>query len=226
MLDGFEITPARLTDFAVLLLSISFHESAHAYVASWRGDPTPALTGRKTLNPIRHLDPIMSVLLPGFIIFTGQPWIFGAGRPVRVSPMLMKVPDRDNALVAIAGPASNALLVILTTAGLLWGLESGWATSGDPNAGGAALAGHALRRAIFINLLLMVFNLIPVPPLDGSRLVGYLLPSSLKPLWFRLDLIGFMVLIVMLFTGVLGSIFGAVFQPLWAFWTNLYTGMI
>lgn len=221
---NFEVTEAGVWTLVVLILSIALHESAHAYVAVWRGDPTPALMGRKTLNPLRHLDPIMSVLLPAFVVFSGVPYLFGAGKPVRVSPLLMKVPDRDNALVALAGPAMNALLVVIITGVYLLLQHYGLAQSGHAaDSSRPAMVAHIMREGIALNLILMIFNLIPIPPLDGSRLVAYLLPSGLKPLWYRLDVVGFLVLIVLFMTDRLQPIFENVYVPMRNWWSDLYT---
>jgi len=223
-LDSFEVTQARVWTFVVLLSSVALHESAHAYVASWCGDPTPGLMGRKTLNPLRHLDPLMSVLVPAFVIFGGFPFIFGAGKPVVVRPLAMRVPDRDGALVALAGPAANALLLVVFTVTYVLLKDKGLATTAaDPASSTHAMVAHVMQEGMFLNLLLMIFNLIPIPPLDGSRIVAYLLPSGLKPLWFRLDVVGFLVLIVLLYTGTLGTIFRAVYVPARDWWIDLYT---
>lgn len=224
-LDSFEVTETGVWMLAVLILSIALHESAHAYVASWRGDPTPALMGRKTLNPFPHLDLIMSVVLPAVMIFSGSGYLFGAGKPVIVRPLAMKVPDRDGALVALAGPAMNALLVLVFTGIYLVAEANGWSPLAHADASREAMFFDVMRQGIRLNLILMIFNLIPVPPLDGSRLVAYLLPSSLKPLWFRLDVVGFVVLIVLFFTGFLDKIFEATYYPLKAWWENVYMGL-
>ena len=205
----------------VLLLAVSLHESAHAYVAVWRGDPTPALLGRKTLNPIPHLHWLMSVLLPAFLIFANPGFVFGAGRPVPIVPGNMKVPDRDAALVAIAGPATNLLLTLVCTALLVAGLKTGVL---ENQTEGSMLhhAGNWLRFGIWINLLLMFFNLIPLPPLDGSRFLAYLLPTPMKRLWYRLDAVGFVLLIVLLVTGYLQLVMNETFKPTYDWWTSLY----
>lgn len=224
-LDSFAVTETRMWMLAILMLSIALHESAHAYVASWRGDPTPELMGRKTLNPFPHLDPIMSVVLPAVMIFSGSGYLFGAGKPVIVRPLAMKVPDRDGALVALAGPAMNALLVFVFTGIYLAAEANGWSPLAHADASREGMFFDVMRQGIRLNLILMIFNLIPVPPLDGSRLLAYLLPSGLKPLWFRLDVVGFVVLIVLFFTGVLGRIFEATYYPLKAWWETIYMGL-
>lgn len=213
--------PIELGKFVMLLLAVSLHESAHAYVATWCGDDTPRSLGRRTLNPVSHLHPIMSVLLPAVFIFGHFPYLFGAGRPVPIQPSRMRKPDRDAALVALAGPATNLLLTILCTALLVAGLKTGVLTSlsGDTP---KHWAGEWLRSGIQINLILMCFNLIPVPPLDGSRFLAYLLPGPIKRLWFSLDAVGFVILIVLLYFRIIQRIMDATYLPLWGWWKDLY----
>lgn len=219
----FQVTTLKLWTLAVLVASVSLHESAHAYVAVACGDDTPIRQGRRTLNPLRHLDPFMSVILPALLLFSQYPYVFGAGRPVKVSPENMRVPDRDFALVAIAGPAMNALLVVLFTAIHVVGKHQGWSSSADPASGDpAAMVGYVMREAIALNIILMVFNLIPIPPLDGSRIVAYLLPNVFKRLWYSLDAIGFVVLVVLLLTGMLNRVFLSIYVPIRNWWVTFY----
>ena len=206
----FEFTTVNFGRFAVLLLAVSLHESAHAFVATWCGDRTAKERGRVTLNPLKHLDPVMSVILPAFLLFSSLPYVFGAGKPVPVVKENLRKPARDFALIAIAGPLTNVLLALVFT-GLF--VKFG-------RAGGADLTSEVLRFGMRINILLAIFNMIPIPPLDGSRFVAYLLPGPLQQLWYRLDLIGFLILIVLLVTGVIQKILEKTYAPAWAWWNT------
>lgn len=211
-MPDFDFSQLNIGKFVILLLAVSLHESAHAFVANACGDSTAKQLGRVTLNPIPHLHPVMSVLLPGFIIFAGYPFIFGAGRPVPVVKENLRNPARDFALIAVAGPLTNVALVLLST--VLFVLFA--------KAGSDSLVAQLLRFGILINLLLAIFNMIPIPPLDGSRFVAYLLPRPVQNVWYRLDAIGFLILIVFFFTGVLGKILDQTFRPAWSWWTDTY----
>lgn len=145
--------------FPLLLLSITFHEWAHCIVTDKLGDPTPRAKGRVTLNPLAHLDPlgVLAMLLTGF----------GWGKPAPFDPYNLQHPVRDTALIAAAGPASNILIAILSSVLLQFTLGSGW-----------EFVSLVLVQLISINLVLAVFNLIPVGPLDGSKIVLALLPAE------------------------------------------------
>lgn len=206
------IDALTLGKLAILLLAVSLHESAHAFVADVLGDSTARRLGRVTLKPWRHLDPIMSVLLPGILLLTHAPFIFGAGKPVPVVMENLRHPERGFALVAVAGPLSNIVQAALFSVGRVYlGGELGSADTWTV----------LLNFGITINLLLAFFNLIPVPPLDGSRLVAYLLPTPIQRLWYRLDPIGMLIIIALFFTGVLQMIMSATFRPAWLWWTDM-----
>lgn len=198
--------------FLVLLLSVSLHESAHAFTADALGDDTARRQGRVTLNPAAHLHPVMSVLLPALLIFGNYPFVFGAGRPVPVVASNFRRPTLGFALVAVAGPLTNVLLAVVSTVALVAFFE----------AGASDLAAQWLRFAILLNLLLAVFNLIPVPPLDGSRVVALFLPRALRKAWYALDAYGFLILVVLFVTGVLGDVLARTYRPLWNWWTETY----
>ena len=183
--------------FAVLLLSLSIHEAAHAWAADRLGDPTARLLGRLTINPIAHIDPIGTLLLPGIAILTGLP-IIGWAKPVPVNLHQLRHPRRDFMYIAAAGPASNLLQAVLLAAAARvmfpGGLEPG-------------LAAEFLLRATFMNVLLALFNLSPVPPLDGGNVIGGLLPERVASAYDQLVRPwGFLVLYAILLTGLFSRV--------------------
>jgi Zn-dependent protease len=185
--------------FVILVLSLSFHEAAHAWSAYKLGDSTARLQGRLTLNPLKHIDWIGTVLFPIVAMLTNFPLI-GWAKPVPVDPRNLRSPRRDFALVAAAGPASN--LVLAAAAALVFGLLRG--TGHDP--AGVGTAAYILFQAVSLNVLLAVFNLIPVPPLDGGNVAVGLLPDPLAALIAQLRPWGFLILYVLMFSGALASL--------------------
>ena len=190
-----------------VLLAITMHEAAHGYVA-WRlGDPTAMRAGRVTANPLKHIDPVGTLLLPGLLLLIRAPFLFGFAKPVPVDFSKLRKPKRDMVLVAIAGPASNILLAILSA--LLIGLGNILPTSA-----GLWLVSN-LENSIIINLLLAIFNLIPLPPLDGGRVAVGLLPRSLGWRLAKLEKFGLFILLGLLFVvPMLMKEIGVVFDPL------------
>ncbi|OGH07217.1 MAG: hypothetical protein A2W22_06185 [Candidatus Levybacteria bacterium RBG_16_35_11] len=178
----------------VLIFSAIFHEVAHGYVAERLGDPTARLLGRLTLNPIKHIDPIMSIFLPLILIFSGSPVIFGAAKPVPIDPFNLKDGRKDIALVSIAGPGTNILIAIVSgffCRILFPGLNLEMIMS-------SGLFGFILGTIFYINLLLAIFNLIPIPPLDGSKVFALLLPEGLSVAYLSLGSIGFFIIFFLL----------------------------
>jgi Zn-dependent protease len=194
-----EDLPLKLTLFAVLLVSLSIHEAAHAWAADKLGDPTARLLGRLTINPVAHIDPIGTLLLPGIAILTGLP-IIGWAKPVPVNLNQLRHPRRDFMYIAAAGPASN-LLQALILAGVAWLMFPGGI---DVDGGFGAML---LIQGIFLNVLLALFNLIPVPPLDGGNVIGGLLPERVADAYDRLVRPwGFLILYAILLSGLFAKL--------------------
>ncbi len=180
---------------ALLIVSLGLHEAAHAWAALRCGDPTGRDLGRISLNPIVHVDPMMTVVLPAVLYLTsGGRMIFGGAKPVPVNFHALRHPYRDMALVAFAGPFTNFLLVIVFALlhRVLVDRLGVWPRS--------ALGSQVLDGAVDFNLLLAVFNLVPIPPLDGSRIMTWLLPQGLREPYQGLERIGlFLVVALVLF---------------------------
>ncbi|HEX4347022.1 MAG TPA: site-2 protease family protein [Vicinamibacterales bacterium] len=190
--------------FIVLLFSLTVHESAHAWVASRLGDSTARLRGRVSLNPIVHADPIGTVAFPLIALLTGAPLI-GWAKPVPVDVRQLRNPRRDYMLVAAAGPVSNMMLAV-AAALIRLVIPISPMQLGEPNV--TAPVAALLTRAVQLNILLALFNLIPVPPLDGSNILAGLLPPSLGRVMVWLRPYGFLILYALMLTGVLEFIIG------------------
>jgi Zn-dependent protease len=185
--------------FAIVIVALTIHEAAHAWTAEKLGDPTARLLGRVSLNPIVHIDPIGTVLLPLLAAFSGLP-IIGWAKPVPVNTSRLKHPQRDFAIIAAAGPISN-LLQAFIAAGLMRALL--------PEGGFFAADSDAVRLlydVIETNVLLALFNLIPVPPLDGGNVLAGLLPRSTAQLFIQLQPFGFIILYALMLTGAVSAI--------------------
>jgi Zn-dependent protease len=183
--------------FIVLLFSLTVHESAHAWTADRLGDPTARLLGRVSLNPIVHADLIGTVFFPLLAIVGGVP-VIGWAKPVPVNIRKLRHPRRDYVLVAAAGPASN-LIMALGAAVLLLFVPVSPVTLGEPNV--SAPVASLLSRAVQLNLLLAVFNLLPIPPLDGGNVLSGLLPDRLAMSFNRIRPYGFLLLYALMLTG-------------------------
>ena len=231
------IDPAAIL---VLLLALSWHEAAHAWVADRLGDPTARELGRISLNPLRHLDPFLSVILP-VLMFITTGFIFGGGKPVPIRPAYFRHPYRDFMLVALAGPGSNLVLallsVVLFAAGSWTGLfpaeavdigggEIRYATTTLQHAADGGFLARTLYWGVLLNVLLAAFNLIPVPPLDGSRVVGWLLPEPLKRPWYALDRFGLLILLVIFYWLDGFRYLTMVFVPIYDFFADLSVQLV
>ncbi len=191
-----------------VVLAITVHEVAHGYVARQHGDDTAARAGRLTLNPLRHVDPFGTVVLPGILLLTGLP-PFGFAKPVPVNFMNLRDPKRDMVWVAAAGPAVNLFMAIG------WAILSnlGAFMSGDIQIWFADMA----QIGIAANVVLMVFNMIPLPPLDGGRVAVGLLPHSLARPLASVERYGlFIIFGLLLVPSLINEIFGTNFHPVWA----------
>jgi Zn-dependent protease len=209
-----------------VLVAIIFHEVAHGWVASRLGDPTAARMGRLTLNPIAHIDPIGTILLPALLIISNAPFLFGYAKPVPVNFQNLNNPKRDMVWVALAGPVTNLLLAL----GCILVLKTGFGFVGD---GGSPSSSSALvdffapvvlmaRNGVLINVVLAVFNALPLPPLDGGRVAVGLLPEPSSSILARVEPFGFLILIVLLMTHALDKIIG----PPVEFLINFYFSLV
>lgn len=176
---------------AILILSVVIHEVSHGMIANWLGDPTARLEGRLTLNPIKHIDPMGSVILPAILILSGTGFIFGWAKPVPYNPYNLRRGGRwAEALVAVAGPASNLLIALIFGVIVRLGIL-------PVNTIGLAVS------IVFLNILLALFNMIPIPPLDGSKVLAPFLPQTVLLQYTKLRLfmeqnmfVGFGIIIV------------------------------
>jgi len=183
--------------FIVLLFSLTIHEMAHASTADRLGDPTARLLGRVSLNPLVHADPIGTVLFPLIAMITGAPLI-GWAKPVPVNIRHLKHPRRDYVLVAAAGPGSNLVLAVLAAV-VLSILPISPQTLDEPNVSVPIAA--ILSQAMRLNVLLAVFNMIPIPPLDGGNVLAGLLPYRAALAFNRIRPYGFLLLYALILTG-------------------------
>jgi Zn-dependent protease len=184
-------SPTEIAVFAICaILAITFHEAAHGFVALHFGDTTAKNAGRVTLNPIKHIDLFGTIILP-LLLFVSAGFIFGYAKPVPVNFSALKNPRWDMIWVAAAGPAMNVLLAI-ASAILLTGI-------GVLDGENAALVGNALLLSIELNLILAIFNMLPLPPLDGSKVIAAFLPEPLMRRYLRFGRYGMTVLLLLVF---------------------------
>lgn len=198
-----------------ILIAITFHEVAHGFVANKLGDPTAKFSGRLTLNPIVHIDPVGTILMPVLLfVFTNGQFVFGYAKPVPINPMNFRDPKKDMAVSAAAGPVTNILLAIVSQLILkiilLFGVQSA-------GVGSAVLVPLAmmLEYSILINIVLAVINLIPIPPLDGGRVLIGFLPHKHAVSYSRIEPYGFIIVIILLMTGIANVIIYPVISRLY-----------
>ena len=192
-----------------LLLAVILHEVAHGYTAEKLGDPTARNLGRIKLNPLVHIDPFMTVILPGLLILSGSPIIFGGAKPVPVDPRFFRNPRRGMAYVAMAGPITNFILVAIFYALMLLLASSSSALTLLPTWASFTLV-YWILHSIIINLVLGLFNLLPVPPLDGGRIAVGFLPLSMARQVAKLERYGLLIVIALLYFGVIDRYLGPV----------------
>jgi Zn-dependent protease len=181
---------AVTTWFLPVIIAITFHEAAHAFAARQLGDDTASRLGRVSLNPIRHIDPFGTILLPAMLLLTRSPFLFGYAKPVPVNFAALRHPRRDMVLVAAAGPAMNLALATIAALGFhLVGYV--------PNVAALWFALN-LKNALILNVVLAMFNLLPLPPLDGGRIAVGVLPNFLAIPLARLERYGMLILIALL----------------------------
>jgi len=188
-----------------VLFAITVHEVAHGWVARLLGDPTAMMLGRLTLNPIKHIDPLGTILVPGMMLLLPGGFIFGWAKPVPVTWENLRSPKRDMALVALAGPSANLAMALLWAAALKLGV----ALDGTASWVAMPLAYMGLA-GISINTILMVLNLLPLPPLDGGRILTGILPGPLAAKVGRIEPYGLLIILLLLFSGLLGKILSPV----------------
>jgi Zn-dependent protease len=192
----------------VVLFAITIHEASHGWAAFKLGDPTAHAQGRITLNPIAHIDPIGTILLPALLIFMGSP-PFGWAKPVPVNPYNLRNPKRDNMLISAAGPLSNLSVAFIAflVFKILTSLNPGFLAR---NAGLAAPLLQILYSTVLINVILAVFNMIPIPPLDGSGILMGLLSDEAAQKYDQIRPYGFFILLFLIMTQIIGRIIGVV----------------
>lgn len=206
-----ELVLRILTVLGVILFSMTLHEAMHGFVAFWLGDDTAKLEGRLTLNPIKHIDPILTIALPVILAVIGGP-IFGGAKPVPFNPARVRYGEWGAALVAIAGPLTNFVIAFV-----LFGI---YALLGGPS----GVIGMVLTTAVLVNLGFFVFNMIPIPPLDGSRVIYALAPDFVRRGMEMIEQFGiiFIFAIVMLASSVIGMFMSSAISEIIAFFALIF----
>jgi Zn-dependent protease len=219
-LDFSEVARQLLISALPILIAITFHEVAHGLVANKLGDPTARMLGRLTLNPLAHIDLFGTIILPLFlIVMTGGRFVFGYAKPVPINPMNFKKPKEGMAVSAAAGPVMNLTLALLSMLALRYVIVPLGAVLPQGTVE-TVLKPLALifNSSIIVNVVLAVFNMIPIPPLDGGRVVAGLLPYRQSALFNRIEPFGFIVVLILIYTGVANSLI----MPVIAFLLRLF----
>lgn len=202
MITVFDITFQVL----ILLFSVILHEVAHGYAALSLGDPTARAAGRLTLNPIKHMDPWGTVILPLFLILIRAPFLVGWAKPVPVNPFLLRDRKRGMMLVGAAGPLANISLILLSALVL-----RAMPFSAPP------ILFDLFKYCCAINIILALFNLLPVPPLDGSRVVAGILPPKIRDAYVGLERYGILIIIALLYLGILDQVIVPLYRIIFYF---------
>lgn len=209
-MDG---TLILIFQFIVLIFSVMIHEISHGFVAEWLGDKTARDAGRLTLNPLKHIDPFGSVILPLLLYIANTSILFGWAKPVPYNPNNLKNPQKGGALIALSGPVSNFLLALIFGILIRIGISSG-ALLNDPLL-------VLFQIIVYINILLGVFNLVPIPPLDGSKVLFGFLPARLinPEVMYFLEKNGMIFLVIFIFFGF------RLIYPVMEFLFGVFTGI-
>ncbi len=204
--------------FGCLVVAVILHEISHGVAAYWFGDDTAKRAGRLTLNPIPHIDPFGSIVLPAMGALAGLP-IIGYAKPVPVNPQRMRNPRRDMLFVSLAGPASNMVMMIGAALATRWLLHGGRSLATSFDSSGSNLLLDIVFSFAVVNLLLGLFNLLPIPPLDGSAIFERFMPRSWLPMWWRVRQYGLLIvfLIVFMVPGLITRIVSPFYDALYNF---------
>jgi Zn-dependent protease len=221
-----------ILQLVALFTAVVFHEASHGYVADRLGDPTPRVRGRLTLNPLAHIDPIGSVLIPILLVVLRSPILFGWAKPVPISPNYFRNPFKGMLYVAVAGPTTNLILALLAAGVgrvLLLGVSVDLARG--TSFGDNVLQALFILLGFFVvyNVVLAAFNMLPIPPLDGSRVLTYFLPPEGRRFMLRIERYGFFILLALIYLGGIRGLFRLI-QGVWqgllgVSWMRLLAGL-